>query len=75
MTDFAEYPQMLYKGEAHRVVDDAEAHEAAKGEGWLTWAEAFAPEAQPVDPLDHDANGKKGGSRKRAPAEPEAPQE
>lgn len=74
MDEFVEYPQMLYKGEAHRIVDDAEAHEAAKAEGWLTWAEQF----RPADPLDHDGDGKKGGAKRKpepAPAAPAEPQE
>ena len=40
-------------------VTEAEA-KAAKATGWFT---------RPKDPLDHDDNGKKGGS---APAQPEA---
>ena len=66
----SEFPRVLYKPgaseDAHgfqvdlHYVDDAEALEAAKAEGWaLTPAEAYA------DPLDHDADGKKGGSKPR----------
>lgn len=67
MSEFIEYPQMLYRDDDLRIVADAEEHGAAKGENWLTWAEKF----RPADPLDHDDDGRKGGSRKKvsAPAE------
>lgn len=61
----SEYPRMLYRdGDAmrwegldldHRVVTDAEEEAAAVKEGWR-----IGPH-----PLDHDGDGRKGGSRKR----------
>ena len=75
-----ELPAMLYKpgGELEwdgemfdtLVVEDDEALEAALGEGWSVGkpgAEAAADEPETeADPLDHDGDGKKGGSKPRA---------
>lgn len=68
------YPLALYRpGTALRIWDthdcdfrvahDAEAEAAAKREGW-------SESPIPADPLDHDLNGKRGGSlpRRRKPA-------
>lgn len=70
------YPRMLYReatGDAmlrsgdrdldHRVVSDAEEETAALNEGWRTG----------IHPLDHDADGRPGGTRPVAPPPPPAP--
>ena len=60
MTDvFHEYPKAMYRGDGEScVVDDAAAEKAAAGEGWRT----------SVDPLDHDGDNRKGGSKPRRKA-------
>lgn len=76
----SEYPKVLYRDgaqeEAHGVmvdlhfVDDEEAELAALVDGWRLTAvaedveEPSLPEHDP-SPLDHDGDGKKGGSRPR----------
>lgn len=67
-----EFPATLYKrgnqfewdGERFDalVVHDEEEAEIALADGWHNGK-------PPVDPLDHDADGKKGGARARKPAE------
>lgn len=67
-----QFPKMLYKdGEAldwngslvdTLIVSDAAEEEIALADGWRLGR----------DPLDHDGDGKKGGSRKKAPAEGDA---
>lgn len=56
-----DYPKMLYREGATWIVLDAAEHEACKAEGWRTYAETYQS-----DPLDHDGDGRKGGSRKKA---------
>ena len=43
------------------IVTDDEEVEIALADGWLLPADAW------VDPLDHDGDGKRGGSRKAKP--------
>lgn len=68
-----EYPKMLYtlggtemvfgQQASFVIVEDADGEAAAKRDGYVT-AEGFA--AVLADPLDHDGDGRKGGSRRRA---------
>ena len=46
------------------IVDDAEEAEIAVADGW-------SYEKPKADPLDHDGDGKKGGSRRKPKAEAE----
>jgi len=55
----------VYVDEAYIFADQVFTTDAPKGK---TWIELDA-KGNPVDPLDHDADGRKGGSRPRAKAE------
>jgi len=55
-----EYPKMLYKGHDFAIVDDADAEKLHRADGWHDYGK---------DPLDHDGDGKKGGSKARKAAE------
>ncbi|PIB91287.1 hypothetical protein [Caulobacter sp. FWC2] len=55
---FEEYPKMLFKGEQHIIV-------AGEDEELTALEAGYAGHDQ--DPLDHDGDGKKGGSRGRKP--------
>lgn len=58
----ASWPKMLYRnGGAEQAVFDT-ADDVPAGEGWQTYAETYG------DPLDHDGDGRKGGSRPKAKA-------
>jgi len=54
---FFEYPKMLFKGEAFVIVDDADEEKAQRAQGWHDYGK---------DPLDHDGDGRKGGSKAKA---------
>lgn len=56
---FFEYPKMLFKGEAFVIVDDADEEKAQRAQGWHEYGK---------DPLDHDGDGRKGGSKAKAKA-------
>ncbi len=67
------YPKALYRdGDGfdwdgrmtdRRVVESREEHDAALAEGWLD-ADDYIHGKAKADPLDHDGDGKKGGSLK-----------
>lgn len=55
----------VYVDERYIFAGEEFTTDAPKGK---TWIELDA-KGNPIDPLDHDADGKKGGSRPRAKAE------
>lgn len=72
-----EYPKALYrKGDSLHwegrdldllVVDDAQGEAAAMKQGWLRAADLLSEKpVKAPDPLDHDGDGRKGGSEKGA---------
>ncbi|CAB4140421.1 hypothetical protein UFOVP407_54 [uncultured Caudovirales phage] len=78
----SEYPKMLFRTSpdgdvffdderliawATHVVADAAEEKAAAADGWATLDIALAS-LSASDPLDHDGDGKKGGSRRRKAA-------
>jgi len=55
--EFHEFPKMLFKGDDFHIVDDAQAEANARKDGWHDYGK---------DPLDHDGDGRKGGSKRKA---------
>lgn len=51
------------KKQSRRIVHDAETEQAALADGWQGQAIGAPPR---IDPLDHDGDGRKGGSKKGA---------
>jgi hypothetical protein len=42
---FQEFPKMLFKGDAHSIVDDAEQETALRADGWHDFGKDTAPDA------------------------------
>ena len=42
---FQEFPKMLFKGDAHSIVDDAEQESASRADGWHDFGKDTAPDA------------------------------
>lgn len=42
---FQEFPKMLFKGDAHSIVDDAEQETALRADGWHDFGKAPAPDS------------------------------
>lgn len=42
---FQEFPKMLFKGDAHSIVDDAEQEAASRADGWHDFGKDPAPDA------------------------------
>jgi hypothetical protein len=69
----SEYPKMLFKrggdeiifdvSATYAIANDAEAEKALRADGF-----GDVDVLLTADPLDHDGDGKKGGSRRRKPA-------
>lgn len=59
---FQEFPKMVYKGEAHKVVDDADQEAAARADGWHDFG------AEP-------AHGAEGGTDQAEPKTEAAPKQ
>ena len=42
---FQEFPKMLFKGDAHSIVDDAEQESASRADGWHDFGKDTAQDA------------------------------
>ncbi len=74
---FQEFPKMVYKGDAHKVVDDADQEAAARSDGWHDFgaepaqgAEGGTGQAEPkTEAAPKQTRGKKQGAEPAQGAE------
>ena len=58
---FQEFPKMLFKGDAHSIVDDAEQEAASRADGWHDFGKDPAPDADAKPARRKKADTAQGG--------------